>query len=185
VLYQKKAARFGRKNSIQFFTLSVQILGASFQSAAAGIFQNYICILNRSNMKNTMALLLLAGSAFINTAMAQTAEKEAKDEPLSFGLFEGTAVAGYVDHGGFLNFTGPNVSYAFGKSKVLAGMLPSLRFKDDKSAVRNAFVTPTLGVGITYSHKKWAVQVPLYYNAKTATVNGKWNVGIGIGMKLK
>lgn len=60
-----------------------------------------------------------------------------------------------------------------------------LRFKEDKSEVKNSFVMPTLGIGITYSYRKLALQIPLYYNAKTATADGKWNVGIGMVIKLK
>lgn len=137
--------------------------------------------------KITIALLLFASFAF-QKSFAQTNApiiEDSKKEKVTFCFFDGMIVAGYVDKGAYLNFTGPNVSYTSGKSKVLVGMLPSLRFKEDKAAVKNAFVTPTLGMGITYSYKKFAVQVPFYYNAKTSTVDGKWNVGIGIGLKLK
>lgn len=136
-------------------------------------------------MKKIMVALFFIGSVGSYNAKAQASEDSRKAESIQFGFYDGTIVMGYVDHGGYLNFTGPNVSYAFGKSKILAGMLPSLRFKEDKSEVKNAFATPTLGMGITYSYKKFAVQVPFYYNAKTANVNGKWNIGIGIGLKLK
>lgn len=121
-------------------------------------------------------------------AMAQTNEPThpaTKESKVAFGFFEGTVAAGYVDKGGFLNFTGPNVSLTSGKSKLLLGMLPSLRFKEDKSQVKNSFIMPTLGMGLTYSYKKLALQIPLYYNAKTSTVDGKWNMGIGVGIKLK
>lgn len=136
-------------------------------------------------MKKIMVALFFMASVGSHNAKAQASEASPKAELVQFNLYDGTIVTGYVDHGGYLNFTGPNVSYAFGKSKVLAGMLPSLRFKEDKSAVKNAFVTPTLGMGITYSYKKFAVQVPFYYNTKTAIADGKWNIGIGIGLKLK
>lgn len=135
--------------------------------------------------KTTIELFLLTSIAA--TSMAQTIETTtvSKESKISFAFFEGTAVVGYVDKGDFLNFTGPNVSLTSGKSKLLLGMLPSLRFKEDKSAVKNSFVMPTLGMGLTYSYKKLAFQIPLYYNAKTATADGKRNVGIGMGVKLK
>lgn len=136
--------------------------------------------------KTTIGLFLL--TSFITTvSIAQTIETTTatKESKISFAFFEGTAVAGYVDKGGFFNFTGPNVNLTSGKSKLLLGMLPSLRFKEDKSEVKNSFVMPTLGMGLTYSYKKLAFQIPLYYNAKTATADGKWNVGIGMGIKLK
>ena len=101
-----------------------------------------------------------------------------------FSFSKGVVVGGYVDQGIFLNFTGPALTYKLKKSEVLLGMLPSLRFKEDKSEVKNSFVVPTLGVGITYLHKGIALQVPFYYNSKTASNNGKWNVGIGIGINF-
>ena len=137
-------------------------------------------------MRKITTVILLFCFFGVQKTMAQTdLQIDNSKEKINFGFFDGTIVTGYVDQGGFLNFTGPNVSYTSGKSKILVGMLPSLRFKEDKSAVKNAFVTPTLGMGMTYSYKKIAIQVPFYYNAKTATLDGKWNVGIGIGLKLK
>jgi len=109
----------------------------------------------------------------------------AQQNEVKAGWFDGTVIAGYVDKGGFLNFTGPNVSYTAGNSKIMVGMLPSLRFKEDHSEVKNSLVVPNLGMGITYAYKKIAVQLPLYYNPKTALINGKWVTGIGFGMKLK
>lgn len=98
--------------------------------------------------------------------------------------YDGVAVAGYVDEGAFLNFTGPNVSLTVKSSKLILGMLPSLRFRTDHGATRNSFVTPNLGVGLTYCYKAFAVQVPLYYNAKTVVANGSWQIGIGIGLRV-
>jgi len=133
----------------------------------------------------SLFLVILFATQIAMAQMIETVHPIPKESKVTFGFFEGTVVAGYVDKGGFLNFTGPNVSFTSGKSKLLLGMLPSLRFKEDKSQVKNSFVMPTLGMGLTYSYKKLALQVPLYYNAKTSTANGKWNVGIGVGIKLK
>lgn len=135
--------------------------------------------------KHLLLAALLAAAALPIDAHAQNNTAPQPQERLAFGFFEGTVVAGYVDRGAFLNFTGPNVSYTTGNSKILVGMLPSLRFKEDPAAVKNAFVTPTLGMGITYAYRKLALQLPLYYNPKTATDNGRWNLGFGIGVKLK
>lgn len=52
-------------------------------------------------------------------------------------VLEGIVAAGYVDYGAYLNFTGPNVSYSRGKSKLIFGMLPSLRFKIDTGTTKN------------------------------------------------
>lgn len=127
-------------------------------------------------------LLLIIFVIITNTIFAQ--ENEQKRRGFNFSIYKGYAVAGYVDDGGFINFTGPNINYTIEESTFTLGMLPSLRFKKDTSEPRNSFVTPNLGVGLTYAYRIWAIQLPLYYNAKTATENGQWNIGIGFGLRL-
>lgn len=101
-------------------------------------------------------------------------------------FFDGIAVAGYVDHGAFVNFTGPNVSLMHQNTKLMLGMLPSLRIRKDESpGTRNSTITPSLGIGIAAVYKKIVLQIPLYYNAKTTTQNGNWKMGIGLGYSLK
>lgn len=101
-------------------------------------------------------------------------------------FFDGVAVAGYVDHGAFINFTGPNINVTWRNTKFILGMLPSLRIKEDKSeGTKNSLVTPNLGAGLTFVYKKIALQIPVYYNTKTSTQNGSWKVGIGLGYSLK
>lgn len=101
-------------------------------------------------------------------------------------FFDGVAVAGYVDHGAFINFTGPNISVTHKDVKFILGMLPSLRIKEDKSSgTKNSMITPNLGVGLTAVYKKIALQIPMYYNSKTAAENGAWKVGIGLGYSFK
>ena len=125
-----------------------------------------------------MKKLLLLSLLFCSTAAyAQTETKP-------FALYDGTVVAGYVDKSAFLNFMGPTIKATKGPSVFMFGMLPSLRFKEDKSAIKSSVVTPTLGAGFTYLYKRLAIQVPFYYNGKTSTANGKWNVGIGIGTRV-
>lgn len=99
--------------------------------------------------------------------------------------YDGIVILGYVDNGAFSNFMGPNINIVHNNSKFIFGALPSLRYKKDNSTPKNAFVTPNLGIGFTYLYKMFAVQIPLYYNAKTATKNGNWQIGIGIGLKIK
>lgn len=108
----------------------------------------------------------------------------AQQEKVMLTFYDGLIIGGYVDNGAFLNFTGPNINATFNNSKFILGMLPSLRFKEDKATPKNAVITPNLGIGFTYSYKIMALQVPLYYNAKTATENGKWHIGLGIGFRL-
>lgn len=108
----------------------------------------------------------------------------AQEDKMSVVFYDGVFIGGYVNNGAFLNFTGPNISLTHKNSKFIFGMLPSLRFKEDKDTPKNTFVTPNLGIGFTYSYKMWAVQLPLYYNSKTATLNGNWQVGFGVGLRL-
>ena len=99
-------------------------------------------------------------------------------------IFDGVINVGYINNGGFLNFTGPGLSATYKNSKFLLGMLPSLRFKVDKDSPKNASVYPNLGFGLTYSYKYLSLQVPMYYNVKTTTENGSWHVGLGIGYRI-
>lgn len=108
----------------------------------------------------------------------------AQKDKVKFTLYDGIFIGGYVDNGAFLNFTGPNINATHKNSKFIIGMLPSLRFKEDKGTPKNAFATPNLGIGFTYSYKMFAFQMPLYYNAKTATDNGQWHIGLGVGLRL-
>lgn len=112
-------------------------------------------------------------------------ETVSRETQLKFAAYDGTVVAGYVDHGAYLNFTGPNISWSKNNSKIMLGMLPSLRIKEDNKEPKNSLITPGLGIGLTYYYKRIAFQLPLYYNAKTSTEDGKWNCGIGLGIRLK
>lgn len=109
---------------------------------------------------------------------------KAQQEKVNAAFYDGIVVGGYVNEGGYLNFTGPNINAVYGESKFILGMLPSVRFKEDTGATKNSFIFPTLGFGFTYSYKILAIQVPMYYNAKTAAENGRWHVGIGLGLRL-
>jgi hypothetical protein len=99
-------------------------------------------------------------------------------------IFSGTFIGGYVDKGDYLNFTGPGIKLQKGNSDLMIGVLPSLRFKEDKGITKNSFITPSLGIGITYTFKSLAIQIPFYYTSKTTVENGKWEMGIGIGLKI-
>jgi len=134
-------------------------------------------------MKQTILFCLLILLVF--TTYSQEAKPESAKPAIKLNPFDGTIIVGYVDNGAFLNLTGPNISFTYKSSKITLGMLPTLRFKEDKGLFKNSPITPTLGCGLTYCYKIIAFQVPIYYNAKTATANGRWNVGIGIGVRLK
>lgn len=136
-------------------------------------------------MKPGIQLLLLVIAFNNGHLIAQKEEKKQEEKKVQIAFFDGTVVAGYVDRGAFLNFLGPNLSFTKGNSRFTLGMLPSLRFKEDNSTPKNSPVTPNLGGGFTYTYKKIAFQVPLYYNAKTATRNGNWTVGLGVGYRFK
>ena len=105
----------------------------------------------------------------------------------TFNAWDGMIVAGYVNDGGYVNFGGPALKIVRKPLSLSFGVLPTLRIKEDKvakGAMKNSIVMPTLGFGITAAYKHLVLQVPVYYNAKTALANGKWNVGVGIGFKL-
>ncbi|AZB29982.1 hypothetical protein [Chryseobacterium balustinum] len=109
-----------------------------------------------------------------------------KDSKLNVSFLDGIAVTGYVDHGAFLNFTGPNINFTYKNTKLMIGMLPSLRIKQDQSSgTKNSTIMPTLGIGFAVIYKKIALQIPFYYNTKTSIDNGSWKPGIGIGFKFK
>ena len=128
-------------------------------------------------MKIRSILMTIAVCGAMLTAHAQ-------ESKVKLSAYDGVVIAGYVDEGAFLNFMGPNLNLTVKQSKFCLGMLPSLRFKEDHGTTKNTFVTPNLGAGLTYSYKWFAIQVPCYYNAKTATKNGQWNIGIGVGLRL-
>ncbi|QIL42742.1 hypothetical protein G7074_24720 [Pedobacter sp. HDW13] len=102
-------------------------------------------------------------------------------------LFDGILTAGYVDHGAFINCAGPSIKFSKKPYTVLLGMLPSLRIKEDKvatGATKNSVLTPNLGFGLTAAFRHIAIQLPVFYNAKTAVKNGEWNLGAGLGYKF-
>lgn len=99
-------------------------------------------------------------------------------------LFDGVINFGYVNNGGYINFSGPGISATYKNSKFLLGMLPSLRYRVDKDSPKNASVFPNLGFGLTYSYKYLSLQLPLYYNVKTTTDDGSWHIGFGVGLRI-
>jgi hypothetical protein len=119
--------------------------------------------------------------------LALTARSQNSAVQTKATLFEGIIVAGFVDRGAYINCTGPAIKFSKKPLSVLIGLLPSLRIKKDKVATgapQNSVITPNLGAGITAAYKHLAIQVPVYYNTKTSTKDGKWNPGIGIGYKF-
>jgi len=129
-------------------------------------------------VKMMTKLLLLGLLIHCSVSFSQEVKK------LRVSAYDGTVITGYVDHGAFLNFTGPNINASLNNSRFVIGMLPSVRFRNDSGTTKDSFITPNLGIGFTYSYKIWAIQIPFYYNSKTATTNGKWNIGLGIGLRL-
>lgn len=102
-------------------------------------------------------------------------------------LWDGMAIAGYVNNGSFVNFGGPTVKYIKKPWSFGFGILPTMRIKEDKvpkGAKKNSIITPTAGFGFTVVRKHFVIQVPFYYNAKTATMDGRWHAGIGAGYKF-
>jgi hypothetical protein len=128
--------------------------------------------------KKIMGCILLI-TAF-NSANAQA------KKPVT-AMWDGMAVAGYVNNGSFVNFGGPTVKFIKKPWSFGFGILPTMRIKEDKVAAgakKNSSVTPTAGFGFTVVYKHFVTQVPFYYNSKTTSTDGKWNIGIGIGYKF-
>lgn len=108
-----------------------------------------------------------------------------QEKTVSAKLFEGIIVAGYVDDGAYINCTGPAVKWSKPTYSILLGLLPSIKIKEDRAAVKNSTFTPTLGFGATVIVlKRIAIQIPTFYTPKTATTNGQWKLGAGIGYKF-
>ncbi|MBD1420738.1 hypothetical protein H8B21_04045 [Sphingobacterium chuzhouense] len=114
-----------------------------------------------------------------------TAVLHAQHKKISAQAFDGIIVAGYADNGAYINCTGPAVKYTTQKWNLMLGFLPSVKIKEDTSAVKNATLTPTLGFGATLTiFKHLAIQVPTFYIPKTNVDNGRWTLGIGLGYKI-
>lgn len=114
-----------------------------------------------------------------------TAVLHAQHKKISAQAFDGIIVAGYADNGAYINCTGPAVKYTTQKWNLMLGFLPSVKIKEDTSAVKNATLTPTLGFGATLTiFKHLAMQVPTFYIPKTNVDNGRWTLGIGLGYKI-
>jgi len=132
-----------------------------------------------------MALLCLLFALSASKVYSQT--NSASGPALKPALWDGVIVAGYVDNGAYLNFSGPNIKYSRKPVILAVGMLPSLRIKEDKVAEgspANSTITPSLGFGLTASYKHLAVQIPVYYTNKTAAKDGRWHPGFGLGYKF-
>jgi hypothetical protein len=129
------------------------------------------------------ALSFLTLAIFHLSAKSQTID----GPPVKPVLFDGLIVAGYIDHGAYINCAGPAVKFTKKPLTLLLGLLPGLRIKKDNApagAPKNAIVTPSLGLGLTAVYKHLALQAPLYYNSKTSTKDGRWIAGIGLGYKF-
>lgn len=135
--------------------------------------------MNPSNLKNYFLLTILFITSCITISYGQK-------NSIKVSVYEGLINGGYVGNGAYLNTIGPNVSLNFKDSKIILGTLPSLRFQNDNSITKtkNSFVTPSLGIGLTFLYKKIALQLPLYYVSKNAIENGKWEIGVGIGFQF-
>lgn len=135
--------------------------------------------MNTKKFQKRFLFLILFSLIFPAIAYGQKAQ-------IKVSVYDGLIIGGYVGNGAFLNTIGPNVNLNFKNSKVLFGTMPSLRFQKDNSGTKtkNTFVTPSLGIGITYLYKKLALQIPFYYSSKNTVEDGKWEIGIGIGFKF-
>ncbi len=91
--------------------------------------------------------------------------------------FSGQAMLSHDGDAFYLNFGGPSVMANFGKIKIMIGMFPSLRIKEDP--VRST-LTPILGTGPTLQYKKLLLGFPFYYIA----ASNVWKMSAGLGYKF-
>ena len=132
---------------------------------------------------NTVCMVFMPG--LFNSVDAQSTNEKTKSPTVV--LWDGMAVAGYVNQGGFVNFGGPTIKLIKKPVSLGFGILPTMRIKKDnveKGTPKNSAIIPTAGFGFTIFYKHMVLQVPFYYNPKTAARDGKWNPGIGIGYKF-
>ena len=122
---------------------------------------------------------MIVGVLCLNISIAQ-------DKKIIASAWDGAVITGYVDNGAFVNFGGPSIKYISKPLAIGFGVLPSMRIKEDVSGTptKNSIVMPALGFGLTFTFKHLALQIPFYNNPKTATKNGEWNPGFGIGYKF-
>jgi hypothetical protein len=102
-------------------------------------------------------------------------------------IWDGMIVAGYVGHGGYADFGGPSIKWSMKPCSIALGLFPAVRIKKDKvaeGAKKNSSIVPSTGFGITSNFKHLVIQIPVFYDAKTASADGKWNLGVGIGYKF-
>ena len=131
-------------------------------------------------------IIKTAGVAFIICSLNRVNGQDVSKK-VSLSAWDGMAVAGYVNKGAFVNFGGPTVRFIRKPVSAGFGILPTMRIKEEsvaKDAPKNSAIMPTAGFGFTFVYKHFALQVPFYYNPKTATSNGKWNPGLGMGYKF-
>jgi hypothetical protein len=80
----------------------------------------------------------------------------------------------------YLNFGGPCMKYSFKKIAFSLGMIPSLRFEQDKP---RPYITPMLGAGLQvyfFKDRRFIASFPCYYiSTKTS-----WRVTAGFGYLL-
>lgn len=115
--------------------------------------------------------------------------QELNENQKKFGGTWFSAIAtGYAVNGAYLNFTGPSFYFKHDNWKFVFGMLPSLRFREDIVPVgspKNPFIFPSLGSGTSIFYKHFGIQIPFYYQSKTAAENGFWQVGFGLAYRFK
>ena len=126
--------------------------------------------------------IILLGLILSTNVLAQ---QESKKATITF--WEGMVVGGYVNDGAFVNFGGPTIKIVRKPWSFGFGILPTMRIKQEqvaKEATKNSAITPTAGFGFTFAYKHIVWQIPFYYNPKTATANGKWHPGFGLGYRF-
>ncbi len=85
----------------------------------------------------------------------------------------------------FLNLGGPSIVFVFKKINVGLGMLPSLRYFENKPSIS---ITPVLGVGPFFAfgkNKKINLGLPVYYYSNFNKWAPAFSIGYNFNQKLK
>jgi hypothetical protein len=124
-----------------------------------------------------MRIVVIAISLFLcNHSFAQTVNGSKKP---SFTV-EGQVAVTTNGEAVYLNFGGPCMKYSFKKIAFSLGMMPSLRFEQDKP---RPYITPSLGAGLQVfflNNRRVILSFPCYY----ISTKNKWTVTAGLGYLL-
>lgn len=121
-------------------------------------------------------MILITGLSIVMSGSLQAQSNAAGASSMSWSM-NGQVMAATDFDAAYLNLGGPSLRYGNKQMAVSVAMLPSLRFREDKS---KPYVTPLLGSGLLFQYKKLMVGLLFYYIAG----ENKWKPAAGAGIRL-